>query len=158
MNLQFLLGRYWECKRLVPRSRRYYDRPFKMGQGVTQGDPVPPTIFNIVVNAVVRATLWEVYGPWEALHGLGWPAGNQKIVTYVDDDHVAGRNPIWMQGILTTLVQMFECLVLYTNLGKINSMTYTPDSFGYIWERTPTSRRQWKGCHLLGAEADESKL
>ena len=41
-----------------------------------------------------------------------------------------GRNPIWLQGLLTTLMRMFEWIGLYTNLGKIDSMTCTP---GFIW-------------------------
>ena len=39
---------------MVVRSEGYYRDAFKGDQGVTQGDPLSPTIFNVVVDAVVR--------------------------------------------------------------------------------------------------------
>ena len=56
-----------------------------MERGVTQGDPVSPTVFNIVVDTVVRVVLLEVCRPQEAKHMLGWASGEHKIVFYVDD-------------------------------------------------------------------------
>ena len=47
--------------------------------GVTQGEPVSPTIFNIVVDAVVREVLLEICGPQEAHHGFIWSAGEHNI-------------------------------------------------------------------------------
>ena len=52
-NLQQILGNYCYGHRLVPQSGRYYSRLIQMGRGVAHGDPVPPTTFNIVVDAVV---------------------------------------------------------------------------------------------------------
>ena len=39
---------------MVARAGRYYRKGFKGERGVTQGDPLSPTIFNVVVDAVVR--------------------------------------------------------------------------------------------------------
>ena len=39
---------------MVARVGSYYGKGFKGGRGVTQGDPLSPTIFNVVVDAVVR--------------------------------------------------------------------------------------------------------
>ena len=39
---------------MVARAGRYYGEAFKSARGVTQGDPLSPTIFNVVVDAVVR--------------------------------------------------------------------------------------------------------
>ena len=39
---------------MVARSEGYYGDAFKGDQGVMQGDPLSPTIFNVVVDAVVR--------------------------------------------------------------------------------------------------------
>ena len=39
---------------MVARAGGYYGEYFKGDQGVTQGDPLSPTIFNVVVDAVVR--------------------------------------------------------------------------------------------------------
>ena len=38
---------------MVARTRRYYVTPFKARQGVTQGNPLSPTIFNMVFDAVI---------------------------------------------------------------------------------------------------------
>ena len=47
---------------MLLKSRKYFERPFLMEIGVTRGDPVSPTIFNIVVYKVVRSVLLEVCG------------------------------------------------------------------------------------------------
>ena len=39
---------------MVARAGRYYGTDFKGERGVTQGDPLSPTIFNVVVDTVVR--------------------------------------------------------------------------------------------------------
>ena len=38
---------------MVVRAGGYYDKAFKGEKAVTQGDPLSPTIFNAVVDAVV---------------------------------------------------------------------------------------------------------
>ena len=49
-----MLKVYWERTTMVVRAGRGYGKGFKGGRGVTQGDPLSPTIFNVVVDAVVR--------------------------------------------------------------------------------------------------------
>ena len=39
---------------MVARAGGYYGKGFKGERGVTQGDPLSPTIFNVVVDAVIR--------------------------------------------------------------------------------------------------------
>ena len=62
-NLQRLLKWFWEGQEVVPRSRGCYRWQFIMERGVTQGEPVSPTIFNIVVNVLVWSALLEVCVP-----------------------------------------------------------------------------------------------
>ena len=50
---------------------KFLGKAFWTGRGVTKGDPVFPLIFNIVVDAVVRAVLDVVFGTQEAHRGLG---------------------------------------------------------------------------------------
>ena len=38
---------------MVARAVGYYSKLFKGFRGVTEGDPIPPTIFNVMVDAVV---------------------------------------------------------------------------------------------------------
>ena len=49
-----LLREYWDKSTMVARAGGYYGTGFKGERGVTQGDPLSPTIFNVVVDAVVR--------------------------------------------------------------------------------------------------------
>ena len=48
-----LLKTYWHRLTMVARAGEYYGEAFKGERGVTQSDPLSPTIFNMVVDAVV---------------------------------------------------------------------------------------------------------
>ena len=48
-----LLRRYWEWIKMVDRVGGYYREPFRGERGVTQCDPLLPTILNLVVYAEV---------------------------------------------------------------------------------------------------------
>ena len=74
-NLKRLLHWYWEGLVVVPKAGKFVGQPCGMEIGVTQGNPVSPTIFNIVVDAVVRVFQLEVCDPQESHHGLGWASG-----------------------------------------------------------------------------------
>ena len=39
---------------MVARESTYNSAPFKGSRGVTQGDPMSPTIFNVVVDEVIH--------------------------------------------------------------------------------------------------------
>ena len=41
-NLQRLIQRYWDRQKVVPKASKFYESPFSMGRGVTQGEPVYP--------------------------------------------------------------------------------------------------------------------
>ena len=103
-----LLQWYLEYQSVVPKSVRYYGRPFKMGIVVTQGVPVSPTLFNIVFDSVVKVVPLEVCFPQEAHHRLCWASGEHKIVIYVDDGRKSGLNPIWIKKTLTERVNMLD--------------------------------------------------
>ena len=70
-----LIQSFWYEQVVVPKDGRYYGRPFRMERGVTEGDPVYPTIFNIIAGAVIREVLLDVYVPQKAQHGLVWAVG-----------------------------------------------------------------------------------
>ena len=48
-----LLRIYWSGLTKVARAGGYYGEAFKGGRGLTQGDLLSPTIFNVVVHVVV---------------------------------------------------------------------------------------------------------
>ena len=49
-----LLLAFWRKSTMVDKAGGYFETGFKGERGVTQGDPLSPTIFNVVVDAVVR--------------------------------------------------------------------------------------------------------
>ena len=53
-NSRRLLTNHWRLLTMVDRSGGYYGTEFIGERGVTQGDPLSPTIFNVVVDAVIR--------------------------------------------------------------------------------------------------------
>ena len=52
-----LLHSYWERLKMVEQAGGYYRSPYRGERRFTQGNPLQPTIFNEVMNAVVYH--WE---------------------------------------------------------------------------------------------------
>ena len=52
-NARRLLTTYWRRQTMVARATGCYGTAFRGERGVTQGNPLSPTIFNVVVDAVV---------------------------------------------------------------------------------------------------------
>ena len=124
-----LITHYWDNLIFVLKAKRFLGTPFGTGRGVTQGYPMYPMIFNIVVDAVGRATLEVVCGPQEARHGMGWEAGESNLTFYADDGRIGGRDHIWVQDALTISLEMFQQMGLETEMKKTNALVCTP---GYI--------------------------
>ena len=57
-----LLWIYWEEITIVSRAGPYYSAPFNGSRGVTQGDLLPPNIFNMVVDVVILHWVVVVFG------------------------------------------------------------------------------------------------
>ena len=55
---------------MVLKAGKFFGSPFNTERGMKQGNPVSPTIFNILVDSVVRAVLLELCRPQEAKHGF----------------------------------------------------------------------------------------
>ena len=78
---------------MVVRAGGYYGESFKGDHGMTQGDPLSPTIFNVVVNVVVRH--WVTLGMAEAEKRgeRGNEGRHQAALFYADDGMVASSDP-----------------------------------------------------------------
>ena len=48
-----LIWTYWYLLTMMAKAGRYFGRLFAGYRGVTQGDPLFPKIFNVVVDAVI---------------------------------------------------------------------------------------------------------
>ena len=52
-----LIARFWKQSSLCCRAAGYYGRIFHARRGIMQDGPLSPTIFNLMVDAVVQE--WE---------------------------------------------------------------------------------------------------
>ena len=117
-----LLQIYWGRLAMVAMAGGYYGEAFKGDLGVTQGDPLSPTIFNAVVDAVVRHWVTMALAESEKMGERGNEGRYQASLFYADDGMVAFSYPRWLQWAFDTLVSLFEWVGLRTNVGKTVSM------------------------------------
>ena len=89
-----MLKVYWERTTVVARAGSYYGKGFKGGRGVTQGDPLSPTIFNVVVDAVVRHWLTIATQESDRRGERGREGRHQAALFYADDGMIASSDPL----------------------------------------------------------------
>ena len=111
---------------MVARAGGYYRTAFKGPSGVTQGDPLSPTIFNVVVDAVVRHWVTMATDDAEKRGERGKEVRHQAALFYADNGIVALSNPRWLQWEFNALVSLFERGGLRTNVGNTVSMVCRP--------------------------------
>jgi hypothetical protein len=121
-----LLTHFWAEAKLACRTGGYYGAVFSAGRGVTQGGPLSPRIFNVVVDAVVREWLRQSLGEEAARHGLGDLVKTKMVAFYADDGVLSARCPEWLQESFSILVGLFERVGLCTNAQKTKVMTCVP--------------------------------
>jgi Reverse transcriptase (RNA-dependent DNA polymerase) len=110
-NLLGLLRNFWVNLQLVPRQGGFYGRPIRSARGVTQGDPLSPIIFNIVVDAVVRAMR------------AATPGGSMLALFYADDGWLASQQAPVVQEAVDAATDLFARMGLRMNATKTKSMT-----------------------------------
>ena len=91
-------------------------------QGVTQGDPLSPTIFNLVVDVVVRHWVAVMAEGAEERGERGKEGMHHNELFYADDSMVALSDTRWLQGAFSTLVSLFDRVGLRNNVGKTVGM------------------------------------
>ena len=74
---------------MVARAGRYYGADFKGARGVTQGDPLSPTILNVVVDAVVRRWVTVMMEGAEERGERGQEGSHQNALFYADNGMVS---------------------------------------------------------------------
>ena len=103
-----------------------YGTLFKVHQGVTKGDPLPPTIFNMLVDAVVCHWVTLVAGKEEVPYGFGWLVQWLAAFFYVDSRLLAPPRPTRPQVALSVFTGLFDKVGLQTNINKIVVMVCQP--------------------------------
>ena len=121
-----MLRVYWRKSTMVARAGGYFGTGFKGARGVTEGNPLSPTIFNVVVDAVVCHWVTLTVEKAETQGERGREGRHQAALFYADDCIVASSDPRWLQWAFNTLVILFDCVVLKKNVGKTVSMTCRP--------------------------------
>ena len=109
---------YWGRLRMVAKAGGYHGSALQGSRGVTHGDPLYPTIFNVVVDAVVRHWVAVMVERAEERSGRGQEGRHQNSLLCVDDGMVASSDPRWIQGSFSTLFGLLNRVGLNTNVGK----------------------------------------
>ena len=91
-----------------------------------QGDPLSPTIFNVVVDAVFRHWVNGLFNKAEEKGEMGREGRHQLAVFYADDGMVVTSDPAWIQSAFNALVAIFNRVGLLTILGRRSSWYATP--------------------------------
>ena len=111
---------------LACRAVGVYGAPFKAYRGVTQGGPLSPRIFNVMVDAIVREWLRQVLGVEAARHGYEDEFRILMAIFYADDALLSSRDPRKLQDALDIIVGLFERVGLRTNTTKTKVMICVP--------------------------------
>ena len=125
-------------------------------QGIPWGDPgkpSPPIIFNLVLDVVIRHWV-TVVAPTEAgAEGLREMIQELAAFSYVGDGLVMSPQLERLQRDFNVLTNIFEWVVLHTNMRKTVSMAcrpcYTPGGFlesAYTWNVTGSDPCTRSGC------------
>ena len=111
---------------MVARAGGYYGMAFKGERGVTQGYPLSPTLFNVVVDTFVHHWVKGVIVDADAWGELGKEGRHQAELFYGDDGMVDSSDPRLLQGSFNTLVSLFDRVGLWKNFGKTFGMVCHP--------------------------------
>ena len=121
-----ILQTYWRRLTMVERSGGYYGTEFQGARGVTQGDPLSPNTFNVVVDAVVSHWLTGVIADTEERDDCGKEGRHQTALFYADDGMVASSDYCWLQGAFNTPVDLFDRVGLRKMSGRQLAWSATP--------------------------------
>ena len=95
---------------------------------MTQGDSLSPTIFNVVVDAVVRHWILLATQEAERRGERGRERRQHAALFYTDDGMIASSDPRWIQWAFTILAGLFDRVGLKTNQRRTVSMACRPCS------------------------------
>ena len=113
---------YWDRLTIVSKSGRYFGRLLKEYQGVTQGDPLSPTIFNVVLDAIICRWVTVVMPTEAGTGGLGLTIIDMAEYLYANDGLMSSTQPERLQRVFDVLASLFGRVGLRTNMAKTVGM------------------------------------
>ena len=103
-----LLEIFWAHQQVVPRHNVYHGTAFPEKWGMAQGGLVSPTLFNVVVDNVIRKWVAMTEEDQRVAHdGLGEEIRRCLGGFYADDVMVGSRDPYWLQHLIHMMVGLF---------------------------------------------------
>ena len=99
---------------------------FKAFRGVTQGKPLSPRLFKIMMDTIVWEWRRQVMGPEAAVEGVGLEIRKLLTCFYMDDRVIALRDLVFLQECIDKLAALFDRVSLVTNTTKTEAMTFLP--------------------------------
>ena len=117
-----ILRQFWDNHQVVTKQATFFGKPFKATRGVTQGDIISPMLFNIAVDAVIRA--WERdMKAWRIGHGKeGDGPLDMDCEFYADDGKIGSTDAPSVQQATIIMVELFKSLGLKANAQKTKGM------------------------------------
>ena len=102
----------------MARAGKYYRPPFKGYRRVTQVHPLPPTLFNVVVDAIIRHWVTVVAATEADTEGIGLSIQDLAVYFYANDGIVASIQHDKLQLEFDVLTGLFKRVGLRTNTRK----------------------------------------
>jgi uncharacterized protein (DUF433 family) len=111
-NICSIIEQIWTNDKLIPKQNKCFGKPIFAARGVQQGDIMSPTLFNIMIDAVIR--------DYEARARID---NKTTIQFYADDGFIGSPDYVVAQYTLNVLGQSFQSIGLNINVEKTESMT-----------------------------------
>jgi Reverse transcriptase (RNA-dependent DNA polymerase) len=113
-NVLNILSNFWQQLWVAPKQAGFYGPSIKSDRGVTQGDPLSPILFNLIIDAIIRETKRVT------THLDGF------IIFYADDGLIASNSLENIQYYLNVINTLLSYVGLNINAEKTKILVGHP--------------------------------
>jgi Reverse transcriptase (RNA-dependent DNA polymerase) len=110
-NMLQIMKNIWDHDTIIPKPNQFFGQAFKAERGVRQGDIISPTLFNIMLDAVLRDS-----------DNNAQMDNITKVQFYADKGFIASPDHTITQHTLDALLHSFAKFGLRINTTKTESM------------------------------------
>ena len=93
---------------MIAKAGGYFRRPFKGYRGLNQGNPMFPTISNVVMDAVIRSWVAVVAPSEDGTEKLGLSIQYLEVYFYSNRGLVTSTQTDWLKRAFELLVRLFN--------------------------------------------------